>query len=175
MSALGTAVQRLDLPFISELLDWTANPEAPDAHGMTALDRLPVRTADNDRLATRPRRCWERRWFRWRPHAGPQRISTERSRESSQRWPPTSGPPPRPTSRPCASTGSIRSRRSSACWTTEPARTANAFAFGELGDERAIPALEQLVGSDTATLESWGLVGDEAADAIANIRAQSMP
>ena len=47
MSALGTAVQRLDLPLISRLLGWTANPEAPDAHGMTAFDRLPPRTAQN--------------------------------------------------------------------------------------------------------------------------------
>ncbi|HLK88362.1 MAG TPA: HEAT repeat domain-containing protein [Polyangia bacterium] len=47
-----------------------------------------------------------------------------------------------------------------------------AFALGQLGDERAIPALEQLARSDTAVLEGWGRISDEASEAISEIRAR---
>jgi len=46
-----------------------------------------------------------------------------------------------------------------------------AFALGQLGDERAIPSLERVAQSDTAVLEGWGRVSDEASAAIADIRA----
>jgi HEAT repeat protein len=45
-----------------------------------------------------------------------------------------------------------------------------AFALGELGDDRAIPGLERLAQSDTAVLEGWGRISDEAFAAIGVIR-----
>lgn len=46
-SALGLAARRLDLRFMSLLLDWGAHPNALDADGMTARDRLPPRREEN--------------------------------------------------------------------------------------------------------------------------------
>lgn len=45
----------------------------------------------------------------------------------------------------------------------------SAFALGQLGDTRAIPALEQLAMTDKTALANWGSVRQEALDAIKQI------
>ena len=45
----------------------------------------------------------------------------------------------------------------------------SAFALGQLGDARAIPALEQLAMRDKTAVANWGTVREEALDAITQI------
>jgi HEAT repeat protein len=47
-----------------------------------------------------------------------------------------------------------------------------AFALGELGDPKALGALERLAQTDRSTLPGWRTVGEEATAAIENIRTQ---
>jgi HEAT repeat protein len=49
----------------------------------------------------------------------------------------------------------------------------SAFALGELKEPLALAKLAALAKNDTAILEGWGSVQEEAADAIAKIHAES--
>jgi len=53
--------------------------------------------------------------------------------------------------------------------TSNEVRFWSAFALGQLGDARAIPALEQLAMTDKTGLAHWGSVRQEALDAINQI------
>jgi HEAT repeat protein len=48
----------------------------------------------------------------------------------------------------------------------------SAFALGNLGDERAIPALERLAARDTQSVPGWWSIRKEALDSIEQIRLQ---
>jgi HEAT repeat protein len=48
----------------------------------------------------------------------------------------------------------------------------SAFALGNLGDERAIPALERLAARDTQAVPGWWSIRKEALDSIEQIRLQ---
>jgi HEAT repeat protein len=48
----------------------------------------------------------------------------------------------------------------------------SAFALGNLGDDRAIPALERLAARDTQSVPGWWSIRKEALDSIEQIRLQ---
>jgi HEAT repeat protein len=49
----------------------------------------------------------------------------------------------------------------------------SAFALGQIGDVRALPALQHVAAADEGTAQGWGSVREEAADAIEAIHARS--
>jgi len=52
-----------------------------------------------------------------------------------------------------------------------------AFALGEIGDQRALPKLRELVATDNGVLPQWGTVREEAAAGVAKLegKAESSP